>query len=67
MYISIPKDVLKEIMKECYADGFDDGAWVGTQITKDDVDREVEARWPDSVSADKFDAIVEKVRNGGRL
>lgn len=65
MYISMPADKLEELLQAAYVDGFEDGAAAGAE--QGPKASSSEADWLESVTADQFDALKERVRNGGRV
>ena len=62
MRIVLTKDRLTELLREAYEDGYDDAqARLSPAHT---ISMPTDEMWSDSVTADKLDSLVLRVRNG---
>lgn len=64
--LTISEDRLKQLMKDAYEDGFDDGANWDDALGGNDTYNAADKRWPGSVTHDRFDAVLLRYRNGGK-
>jgi hypothetical protein len=65
--ITLPEDRLLSLMKMAYCDGFDDGAgWTTTPGGPATSMEAADAEWAESVTQDAYQALVARVRAGGK-
>lgn len=65
--ITMTEERFLQLMEVAYRDGFDDGAnWTTTPEGPATSDAASALQWPESVSKDAADAVIQKVRAGGK-
>jgi hypothetical protein len=65
--IQLTPERLKELLKAAYADGFEDGAqWTTTSEGPATSEYAPDLEWPNSVTLDQADALIARVRAGGK-
>ena len=70
MQITLTQERLAQMLREAYEDGHEDGARDYAAANGDDPDAIAQTvspdDWENSVTKDRFDATVERVRAGGK-
>jgi len=65
LHITMTEARFRELLKEAYIDGFQDGA---VMADIDSVNEEVEDKaWADSVALDRAEEAIARVKAGGRV
>ena len=66
LHITLSEERFRQLMRDAYADGFEDGA--GAYVTEGRTGADlIEKEWPISVTEDVVRNVIETVRKGGRV